>query len=464
MILWLERNLVSMYKKIIDKLRDKNLAILGFGKEGKSTYSFIRKYLRDKHLTIIDMNDVSGNEMFVNDNNVDFICGDGYLSNLGIYDYIIKAPGISLKDIKDEKIKEKVTSQLELLLEVNRDNIIGVTGTKGKSTTSSLLYEVFKDQNYDVYLLGNIGVPVLDNIDLYKEDTLLIIEMSSHQLEFIEVSPHIGIVLNLFQDHLDHAGDLKHYHDNKMRMFKFQNENDIALYGDDNKYLRNRVLNDGYKSIFYDVRFDNSDGGERSVRINDKSIYLNKELLYVDGKRNLLGDHNLNNIMFIMTIAKLKGLDLEKAKESISKFKGLKYRMECIGTFNDVTYYNDTIATIPEATINAIKAIGNVDTLIFGGMDRHIEYGELIDFLEKSSISNLVCMPTTGFTIGNILKEKCNKNIFFVNKLEEAYKVSKENTAKGMSCLLSPAAASYEFFKNFEEKGKVFEEIVKGDK
>ena len=175
MILWLERNLVSMYKKIIDKLRDKNLAILGFGKEGKSTYSFIRKYLRDKHLTIIDMNDVSGNEMFVNDNNVDFICGDGYLSNLGIYDYIIKAPGISLKDIKDEKIKEKVTSQLELLLEVNRDNIIGVTGTKGKSTTSSLLYEVFKDQNYDVYLLGNIGVPVLDNIDLYKEDTLLII-------------------------------------------------------------------------------------------------------------------------------------------------------------------------------------------------------------------------------------------------------------------------------------------------
>lgn len=453
-----------MYKKIIDKLKDKKLAILGFGKEGKSTYSFIRKYLSDKHLTIIDMNDVSGNEMFIDDNNVDFVCGEGYLSNLGIYDYIIKAPGVSLKDIKDKKIKEKVTSQLELLLEVNRDNIIGVTGTKGKSTTSSLLYEVFKDQNYDVYLLGNIGVPVLDNIDLYKEDTLLIIEMSSHQLEFIEVSPHIGIVLNLFQDHLDHAGDLKHYHDNKMRMFKFQDENDIALYGDDNKYLHDRVVNDGYKSIFYDVRFDDSEGGVHSVRIKDKSIYLNGDLLYVDGKRNLLGDHNLNNIMFIMTIAKLKGLDLEKAKESVSKFKGLKYRMECIGTFDDVTYYNDTIATIPEATINAIKAIGDVDTLIFGGMDRHIEYGELIDFLEKSSISNLVCMPTTGFTIGNILKEKCNKNIFFVNTLEEAYQVSKENTAKGMSCLLSPAAASYEFFKNFEEKGKAFEEIVKGDK
>lgn len=453
-----------MIDKIINKLKDKKLAILGFGKEGRSTYSFIRKHLKDIHLTIIDMKDISNDEVFIGDNNVDFICGENYLSNLEIYDYIIKAPGVSLKDVKDVKVKEKVTSQLELLLEVNRDNIIGVTGTKGKSTTSSLLYEVFKEQNFDVYLLGNIGVPVLDNIELYKEDTLLVIEMSSHQLEFIEVSPHIGIVLNLFQDHLDHAGDLKHYHDNKMRMFKFQNENDIALYGDDNKYLHERVVKDGYKSIFYDVRFDDSVGNDHSVRIKDKSIYLNNELLYVDGKRNLLGDHNLNNIMFIMTIAKLKGLDLEKAKETISNFKGLKYRMECIGVFNDITYYNDTIATIPEATINAIKAIGNVDTLIFGGMDRHIEYGEMIDFLEKSSITNLVCMPTTGFTIGNILKEKCDKNIFFVNTLEEAYQVSKDNTAKGMSCLLSPAAASYEFFKNFEEKGKAFEEIVRGDK
>lgn len=453
-----------MIDKIINKLKDKKLAILGFGKEGRSTYSFIRKHLKDIHLTIIDMKDISNDEVFIGDNNVDFICGENYLSNLEIYDYIIKAPGVSLKDVKDIKVKEKVTSQLELLLEVNRDNIIGVTGTKGKSTTSSLLYEVFKEQNFDVYLLGNIGVPVLDNIELYKENTLLVIEMSSHQLEFIEVSPHIGIVLNLFQDHLDHAGDLKHYHDNKMRMFKFQNENDIALYGDDNKYLHERVVKDGYKSIFYDVRFDDSVGNDHSVRIKDKSIYLNNELLYVDGKRNLLGDHNLNNIMFIMTIAKLKGLDLEKAKETISNFKGLKYRMECIGVFNDITYYNDTIATIPEATINAIKAIGNVDTLIFGGMDRHIEYGEMIDFLENSSITNLVCMPTTGFTIGNILKEKCDKNIFFVNTLEEAYQVSKDNTAKGMSCLLSPAAASYEFFKNFEEKGKAFEEIVRGDK
>jgi len=450
-----------MYKKIVDKIKDKKLAILGFGKEGRSTYSFIRKYLPNKFITIIDINDVSNNEEFFGDNNIEFICGQNYLSNLDLYDYVIKAPGVSLKDIKDEKIREKITSQLELLLEVNKKNIIGITGTKGKSTTSSLLYEVFKDQGKDVYLLGNIGVPVLDNIDNYKEETILIVEMSSHQLEFIEVSPHIGIILNLFQDHLDHAGDLKHYHDNKMRMFKYQDDNDIAIYGDDNKYLHDRVLNDNYKSIFYDVRFDNSVGEKHSVRIEKGNIYLNGELLYEDEDRNLVGNHNLNNIMFVMAVAKIKNLDLKLAKKSIINFKGLKYRMECIGSYDGITYYNDTIATIPEATISAIDALKDVDTLIFGGMDRNIEYDSLIDYLEKSSVSNLVCMPTTGFKIGNILKTKCDKNIFFVDTLEEAYKVSKENTAKGKICLLSPAAASYEFFKNFEEKGKAFEDIVK---
>lgn len=452
-----------MYKKIIDKLRDRKIAILGFGKEGKSTYSFIRKYLPEQFVTILDLNDVSNNELFLGDNNVEIICRDKYLDNLDKYDYIIKAPGISLKDLTDKKIRNSITSQLELLLEVNSKNIIGITGTKGKSTTSSMIYEVFKEQGRDVYLLGNIGVPVLDNIENYTDNTKLVIEMSSHQLEFVRVSPHIGIVLNLFQDHLDHDGDLERYHNNKMNMFNHQNEEDIAIYGDDNKYLHDRVVNSNFKGNFYDVRFDNSTGSERSIRIKENKIYMNGEVLYTDGERCLLGDHNLNNIMFVVAVCKLNGLDLDKASETIKKFKGLKYRMECIGTYNDITYYNDTIATIPEATISAIKALKRVDTLIFGGMDRHIDYSLLIDFLTNSDIRNLVCMPTTGFTIGNMLKEVCDKNIFFVNTLEEAYDVSKEYTEPGKICLLSPAAASYEFFKNFEEKGQKFAEIVMND-
>ncbi len=447
-----------MYKLILEKLKDKNIAILGFGREGKSTYNFLRKHFQEKELTIIDKNEIDIDDMYTVT-----VSGKDYLSNLEIFDVIIKTPGISLKDIDTTNIKDKITSQLELLLEVNKKNIIGITGTKGKSTTSSLTYEVIKNQKEDVYLLGNIGVPVLDNIEDYKEDTTLVIEMSSHQLEYIKESPHIAIILNLFQDHLDHAGSLEHYHNNKMNIFKYQSSEDYTIYSSDNDYLKNKMTEYDYQGIKYNVRFDNLKKIGNDVRIIDKDIYLNDELIYTDTERKLLGDHNLKNIMFVLTIAKILNLDLVKAKETIKEFTGLKYRMEYIGKYNNIHYYNDTIATIPDATINAVKAIKNVDTLIFGGLDRGISYDEFINFLKDSDISNLICMPTTGTNIGKIIGDKTTKNILYANTLEEAYELSKEYTKENMSCLLSPAAASYEFFKNFEEKGAKFEEIVKNN-
>ena len=445
-----------MYKQIINKLKDKKIAILGFGKEGKSTYNFIRRYLNKKKLTIIDKV-----KQEINDEYVDIISGENYLEGLYKYDLIIKSPGITLKDIDISNFKDRITSQLELVLEVYRKNIIGITGTKGKSTTTSLIYEIIKDQRDKVFILGNIGNPLLDRVEEYDENSILVIEMSSDQLEFVDKSPHIAIILNLFEDHLDHAGTIEHYHDSKMNIFKYQDENDYCIYSDDNYYLRQRMESSQYKGIKYNIRFDYENLNQNSVRIKDKEVYLNNELLYTDDERKLIGDHNLKNIMFALTVAKIMNLNLDKANIIIKEFKGLKYRMECIGTYDDITYYNDTIATVPSATISAITAIKNVDTLIFGGMDRKIDYTELIDYLKNSDISNLVCMPTTGTKIGKILELETNKNIFYTDSLEEAYDIAKEKTKKGYSCLLSPAASSYEYFKNFEEKGKYFENIVK---
>ncbi|MBQ6323601.1 MAG: UDP-N-acetylmuramoyl-L-alanine--D-glutamate ligase [Bacilli bacterium] len=445
-----------MYRKIIEKLKNKNIAILGFGKEGKSTYNFIRRYLKEQKLTIIDKNPVE-----TNDPNIELVIGDNYLNNLDKYDLIIKSPGISLKDIDLSNIKDKITSQLELVLEVFKNNIIGITGTKGKSTTTLLTYEMIKDQKEDVYLLGNIGIPLLDDVEKYNDNSTLVIEMSSHQLEFIKVSPHIAVILNLFQDHLDHAGSLEHYHDNKMNIFKYQTKDDYAIYSEDNEYLRKRMEGYNYQAKKYNIRFDNENIRENSVRIKDKKVYLNNEVIYEDGKRLIIGDHNLKNIMFVMTIAKILNLDLERASKKVKETKGLKYRMEYIGEFNGIKYYNDTIATIPDATISAVKAIGDVNTLIFGGLDRGIDYQEFIEFLKTSEIENLVCMPTTGTIIGKELNNT-NKSIYFVETLKEAYELAKEKTKKGTSCLLSPAAASYEYFKNFEEKGMYFEKYVTG--
>lgn len=445
-----------MYKQIIEKLKDKNIAILGFGKEGKSTYNFIRRHLKQQHLTIIDKNNIT-----ISDEYVTVITGEDYLTNLEKYDLIIKSPGISLKDENISPYQSKLTSQLELILEINRNNIIGITGTKGKSTTATLLYEVIKKQNNNVYLLGNIGNPIFDEIENYNSKTILVIEMSSHQLEYIKFSPHIAAILNLYTDHLDHDGNITHYHDNKMNIFKYQTANDYYLYSDDNKYLYERIKNNNYKGIPYSIRFDDKNKKENSLWIKNKRIYLNEELLYEDKERLLLGDHNLKNIMFILAIIKILNLDLSLATKTIQEFKGLKYRMEYIGTYNDISYYNDTIATIPEATKNSINTIGNVDTLIFGGLDRGIDYQEFTEFLKKSTITNFICMPTTGTIIGKKLEKEPRKNVYFIDSLEEACEIANKVTNKHHSCLLSPAAASYEYFKNFEEKGKKFENIVK---
>lgn len=447
-----------MQNKIIELFKDKNIAILGFGLEGKSTYNFIRKHLPNQKITIIDKNDKS--EDLNNDSNAITVYGEDYLNNLNQYDIIMKTPGITLKDIDITDIKDKIYSQLEILLEVDSKNVIGITGTKGKSTTSTLIYNVIKEQNENTYLAGNIGTPIFDEIDDFNEDTIIVVEMSSHQLEFVKNSPHIGIILNLYQDHLDHAGSVKHYHECKLHMFDYQKENDYALYCSDNENLNNIMNSKNYNQNILKIQ---KEYNENCTSLKENKAYYNNEIIYEDdNNRKLLGEHNLENIMVVCTVAKLLNLDLNKAKKTIDKFTGLEHRLELVGTFNEITYYNDTIATIPEATISGIEALKNVNTLIFGGMDRGIDYNPLINYLKSSNVENLICMPETGYKIGKEL-ENTSKNVIYVETLEEAVIKAKEITKKSTICLLSPSAPSYNYFKNYIEKGNKYKELIKNN-
>lgn len=444
-----------MQEEIFNKLKDKKVAILGFGMEGKSTYRFIRKY-SNMFLSILDQKDYSNDDTLKDDNNIEVI-SDNYLANLDSYDVIIKAPGVILKDIDITSFKDRITSQLELLMEVNRKNIIGVTGTKGKSTTTTLIYEIFKNQGYDAHLLGNIGTPIFDDLDNFKEDSILVIEMSALQLEFVKYSPHVALLLNLFEEHLDHAGSIKHYHENKLNIFKYQNKDDIGIYAYDNEYLNGYIKDNSYIQDMISVSLSDN----TNMHIKDHYVYYkNKKLYDIDSKRNLIGNCNLENIMFALAVAEVYYLKLDLVIDTINKFKPLAHRLELVGTYKGITYYDDAIATIPEATINAIESLKNVDTLIFGGLDRGIDYQILIDYLKKSSLSNLICMPETGIEVGNRLMTS-NKKIYMCDSLEEALKIAKEVTKKDKICLLSPAAASYNQFKNFIEKGNRYQELVK---
>ena len=449
-----------MYNSIIEKLKNKNICILGFGIEGISTYEFIRRHLKDKFITIIDKKDISNLDILKEDKNIKIIFGDNYLDNLDEYDLIIKTPGVSFNSININSFKDKITSQLELTLEIFKNNIIGITGTKGKSTTSSLIYKILKDSNIDTYLLGNISIPIFDYIEKFTNETILVIEMSALQLEFVKISPHIAILLNLYEDHLDHSGTLEHYHENKMNIIKYQDENDLGIYYLDNENTLKQINKNNYLSKLFSVTLNNIKQ-ENTIHLDKKDIVLNNEVICNKNiKRNILGDHNLINIMFCLVVSKYLNLNSKKVINSIENFEPLEHRMELVGTYSGITYYNDSIATIPNATINAINTLKDVDTLIFGGMDRGIDYGEFITYLKNSNVNNLICMPTTGYKIGRQL-ENTNKNIYYIELLEEAVKKAKEVTQKGKICLMSPAASSYEYFKNFEEKGKIYKELIK---
>lgn len=441
-----------MYNKILEHLKNKKIAIVGFGREGKSTYKFIRKYLNNQELEILDGNEklLELNEELKNDKNLKIITGKNYLDNLEKYDLIIKSPGVKFKDLDISKFEDKITSQLGLTLDFYKQNVIGITGTKGKSTTTSLIFKVLKDQGYDAYLLGNIGIPIFDYIEKFNENSKLVIEMAALQLEYVKTSPHIGIILNLFEEHLDFFKSKEHYFLAKLNMFKYQDNSDYGLYTSSNETLDKYVQNGNYITNLIDIN--------KEFKIeNNYVIYDNKKIYDSNSERLLLGKHNLTNIMFVLRLSELLKLDLQKTINTINQFKPLEHRMEYVATINGVKYYNDAIATIPEATINCVEALKDVDTIIFGGMDRGIDYNDLIDFFNKSKIKNFICMPDTGYKIGKEIK---SKNVYMVETLEGAVKKAKEVTKN--ICVMSPAASSYNAFKNFEEKGRIYKELVNG--
>ena len=287
-----------------------------------------------------------------------------------------------------------------------------------------------------------------------NKDTILVLELSSHALQYIKKAPNIAILLNVFEEHLDHYKSYDEYIDAKYNVFKFQNENDYALYNIDNDIISKRQVQTKANKITVSMESKDAD-----VTLKGDEIYYKEKLVYVDDeKRHILGNHNLNNIMFAVTVSDILNLDFNLTKQAIDEFMPLEHRMEYVGKFNNVEYYNDSIATIPEATINAIETLKNINTLIVGGKDRGVHLGSLIDYINKSKIENIICLPKTGEYIA---KEMKNKQVFLVENLSQAVEIAKEKTKKGTICLLSPAASSYGYFKNFKERGNLFKQYVK---
>lgn len=456
-----------MIEKIINEINaHDNVLILGFGREGKSTYNLIRKYLKDKKLTIADSNLslLENNEELKKDSNLEFILGNKYLDNLDDFDLIIKSPGVNFKYINYESFKNKITSQIDLFLKYKNCLTIGVTGTKGKSTTSSLIYHVLNGLGKKAVLVGNIGIPIFDKIYDFTSDTIVIMELSCHQLQFVNSSPNISVLLNIFEEHLDLYKSYEEYKNAKLNIFKYQKENDYQIWGLDSKDSKESFNKTNNAYTFSNDSYNVLNG----ILLQNDGLYLvknsEKKLVYdKDRKRNLLGDHNLYNVAATLCVCDILSLDLNETAKLIDSFKPLEHRMELVGTFNGITFYNDSIATIPQATINCIKSVPNTQTVIIGGMDRGLDLSMLIDYLyeENNDIKTCIFLKDTGYNICEELEKLgCDKRLIKAKDMADAVKSAYIYTQQGFACVLSPAAASYNTYKNFEERGKDYKRLI----
>lgn len=429
-----------MYQRLIEYFENRSVLLLGFGREGRSTYELIRKYYPKKPLGIADRNTVD-----IEDEHVQLFTGDGYLDAINQYDLVMQSPGISLRDVKLPESVE-ISGQIDLFLRFVTCEKIGITGTKGKSTTSTLIYEILRAAGKPACLIGNIGTPVFESLADIAGKTA-VIEMSSHQLEFAKASPHIAVFTNIYEEHLDHYNGFKGYVGAKLNILRFQDEKDYFFYNADQP-LRDCIDFETLKASGISV---GKNDGENDAFLHALTL-LNSRLP---------GAHNHHDIYFAAAVAKSLGIEKDAMERGILNYSGIEHRMEPFGVFHGIQFYNDCIATVPESVLFAIHALKDVDCLIIGGMDRGIDYSKFVAELAKSGIGHLICMPETGHSIGKSLVMLGSKiDIVFVEDMEQAVQKVFELTEVGKSCLLSPAAPSYNRYKSFEEKGREFKKLV----
>ena len=415
----------------------KRVLVLGYGKEGRSTHRVLAGIGGFSRLDIADRDPSAALD-------APFglaITGEGYLDALGDCDIVFKTPGIALPDWTSN-LDCQMTSQADVFLSEFSKRTIGITGTKGKSTVATLLHHTLGCAGRETILAGNIGTPMFDIADSIAPDTTMVIELSCHQLEYCEHSPSSAVLLNLYEDHLDHYGTFARYVQAKSNIFRFQSKQDV-LY---------THLEDIPISI-------SANSSVRDVNAEDLPF-----LSFEDVSTSLRGQHNLLNAAFVHAICADIGIGDEEFVSALRTYQPLPHRLEFIGTLNGVDYYDDSISTTAESSICAAKSVPNAKTLILGGMDRGIDYTPLVSFLLGSNLDLIIGMYESGKRIGDMFLARCSHQesarFLYADDLRKAVKLAQEYTLPGTACILSPAAASYGNFKNFEERGDAFKQLL----
>lgn len=429
------------------------VAILGFGNEGKSSADYWSS--KDCEITVCDKNQVTVPEGYTSK------LGESYLTDLDSFDVVVRSPGVHPKEViaaNNESILNKVTSNTNEFLKVcPTKNIIGVTGTKGKGTTSSLITEMLRATGHKVHLAGNIGLPPLELLkeNIQPEDWV-VLELSNFQLIDIRRSPHIAVSLLIEPEHQDWHGSVDEYVQAKQQLFRWQSDQDIAIYYSKNPFSQAIAsVSKGQKIPYF---------SESGAYVNEGEVTIKNQHICKTDDIKLLGTHNWQNVCAAVTAVWQVTQDIEGIRKAITAFTGLPYRLELRGGYEGVNYYNDSFSSQPESAIAAIEAIHTPKVLILGGYDRNLDLARLADTVKKNEVSirKAVLIGSSARRIAENLDENQfgNYEICKAKNMVEIVEAARGFAKAGDSIVLSPGFPSFDMFKNFEERGKMFNEAI----
>lgn len=445
-------------------LKDKKVAVIGLG---VSNIPLI-DYLAEKYA---DISIFDNKEKFEFDNsiiekvekyNIKTYFGKNNLENLKGFDIIFRSPSCrpDVKEIQEEIANGAIlTSEIEMVLKLAPCKVIGVTGSDGKTTTTTLIYEILKSK-YNCYLGGNIGIPLFTKIKDMKPDDIVILELSSFQTINMEISPDISVITNIQPNHLDIHKSYEEYIDAKKNVFKHQTRDGLLVINYDNEITKGFNTQTNGKVIYFSRFCKLNDG----VILDDDTVKIcengfRKHILNVKDVI-LRGSHNYENI--IAAIAATKDLiNEDEMIKAIKNFKGVEHRLELVKTINNVNWYNDSIGTSPSRTIAGLKAFDEDIVLIAGGYDKNLDYTPMAEPV-FDKVTKLILMGATSEKIYNAVYEKVKDKveIYKVKTLADAVNKAYNVATDGEIVLFSPASASFDMFKNFAERGKAFKELV----
>lgn len=458
------------------RLTTSAICLVGLAREGLATYRFLRAQFPTMRLGLADQSpleklDPEWQVIRTNDPALSWHLEQQFEDLVGKYTVLFLTPGIPTTQPTIAAALAQgaeLHSNTQLFFELCPCQAIGVTGTKGKSTTTSLIHHVLSSVGKPAVLLGNIGIPPLSALDQLTSESLAVVELSCHQLQHLTLSPHIAVIQDITREHLDYYPDIEAYVAAKANITTHQTATDYVVFDPSREKPRELAAKSQAQPLKFcaDPNQSSQDHSACEIWLEHNEVLWHGERILATSEIPLPGNHNIVNVLPSIIIGKHYGLTNQQIADAIKSFRGLPHRLELVGTVNDVQFYNDSLATEPNATISALKAFADRPVILLaGGYERKQEYQELAQVIAQSSVKALLLFPTTGQRLGELVSAELNKKprsfiLKQVGSMEEAMEFAKQLAQAGDVVLLSPAAASFGMFKDYQERGEKFSELV----